>query len=274
MRYSTIVVFGSEQNHSVRSPEVLSELIERVRSLLEPYPCQLSCRGEIVDEDYRNIAPPEAALSAKTIERWLDAAGNGYFLNFEMFDDRWSDHEDALVYAGINKLWDANENGNWLERTPTGAENNVTIAVTKARGMGLLPGNLQLLSTQVSGFYGFIEQDVGWDQPAGCIGLRGRMIDVRWHDITAHDCERRSLSLRTGVPTLYQHMVLCNDHFIDVRPSDLSADLVEECRPLGEDVWYVKFAEDPKLDQAIADDLARFINVFGEYSDDEVLSMP
>jgi hypothetical protein len=262
--YSTIVLFGKEDQAGVASPDRFERLVDALGAALRVAGCPLKCRGLIEGERGRNLAPRKGDLGGKTIAAWKARLGDGRLKQFEIFDAAWSEEHFPAAYAAINKLWDFGPDG-YSERTRHGAESNVTVAIRHdlvAERLGWLPELAVELAPLCSAFYGFVEREVGWDVAKVPGGLRHDLIDLRWQDRTQGDYQRGRYSMEALVPRLYWGNLLSAAHLRDGTPDALPSDAVERVAPVdGGSRWYVGFAGDPQADPDLHRALLPYVNV-------------
>lgn len=210
------------------------------------------------------------------MEDWKRQLQSGVFTQFEVFDASWTEESFPAVYAAINKLWGYGPEG-YVERTDIGAENNVTVAIHREivldrMNMSRVESYTKQLAGMTSAFYGFIELGVQWDRPMlpdQPDGLRGDLIDVRWHERGWNDYRNGMYRMEEMIPRLYWTNLLRGAHFRDGGPDALPERLVERVEEWDGDRFYVRFVRDPQADDRFAWEIAPYFNLLPEDTDED-----
>jgi hypothetical protein len=165
----------------------------------------------------------------------------------ELFDSTWSKGHHPDAFASIHKLWGYGPGG-YTERTKTGPENNVTVAVRTdlvENAFERLEAAARPMAEKIDCFYGTIELSVPWDRPWR--SAREDMIDIRWHNRAANDYRNGKYRMEHMVPRLNCGNLLCRSQFTHFDPQQLSklpgVAKVEEW-PSG--LTYLRLAEQPE----------------------------
>ncbi len=82
--------------------------------LLAPAGRELRVRGHIQGERGRNVAPRRAKPTAALTEKYLERMASDRFVNWELFDDSWSDSKAPDLYAAVSRR--SKPAQHWLER--------------------------------------------------------------------------------------------------------------------------------------------------------------
>lgn len=262
--YTTIVVFGKEDNHSVASPNRFDEMLTSVTSFLEMGHCPLKCHGLVEGSTGKNLSPKAGTFNTKKATEWVTSVTGQHFSHIQIYDESWSSINFPNVFAAIHKMWGYGSSG-YSERTSTGAENNITLAIRKdvlSECLNSLDAYLEHIVDIASGFYGFIEPSVQWDvlmSPYGVV--RGRMIDMRWHDVGINDYRRGTYKMDDLVPRLYWANVFSRRHFKQGSPDGLPPQAVSQIENWGNELYYIRFAHDPQNDADFHKELQSYFNI-------------
>ena len=263
--YSTLVIFGKEGEKSILSPSRFLRIADILYSVLNVRVEQVKCRGRI-EREGKNIAPRTSRFSPQLLTKWSEQLNGDTFMNFEIYDAEWKNNQHPKVYAAITKFWEYDTEG-YSERTKVGAENCITIAVDISElsipGAVFFESVAQRLMNELNIMYGFIEVDVGWDRQIGNGPLRGHMIDLRWYDLTSVDYRRGKYNMDAVIPRLYMANFLSRNHF--KRAGDCSSLLPEWtvclCEKWSNDLFFIKFAEDPQQNDDFYNEVKQYFNL-------------
>ncbi len=258
--YATLVVFGREHARSVSSPELFREIVRSLASFVALSGYQLKCRGYVMNTQGRNVAPRKSRFTDRAVDNWQSALGQGRFMSFELFDEAWSDIHFPVQYAHLEKLWSYSSEG-YIETTKNGAENAVTVAMRReflANRLLPLERYAETLTRTLSGFYGYIENDVEWDREI-IKGLHEDAINYRTNR-AARDC-KGAYTMSTMIPRLYWGNILSRAHFLDGNPGSLPSWAVAHTEMWGNDIYYVRFVRDPQEDSTFHKAIAPFFNI-------------
>jgi hypothetical protein len=262
IHYTTLVVFGSEQRSTVTSPDVFGRLASTLHSYLGYVEVSIRCSGQIDNASGKNIAPRAGTFDKKRLEQWEQSLADGTFMQFELYDaaSRRDSYTDPTAYAAINKMWSFSPSG-YSERTPTGAENNITLALPNDKiSIEDLKVLLKTFAETIDAVYGFIEPDVTWDVSVGD-GLRARMIDLRWEEVGSNDYKRVLYNMNDMVPRLYRVNLFSRSQFRDHNPLLLPTSLTHSVDALSHGRVLIEFIEDPQKNDAFRLEVEPFFNL-------------
>lgn len=258
--YATLVVFGREHARSVSSPQLFRQVVQSLTSFVTISGYQLKCRGYVMDARGRNVAPRKSRFTDRAVDNWQQALGQGHFMSFELFDEAWSDIHFPVQYAHLEKLWSYSPEG-YIETTKNGAENAVTVAMRReflANRLVPLERYAETLTRMLSGFYGYIENDVEWDREL-IEGLREDAINHRTNR-AARDY-KNAYTMDTMIPRLHWGNILSSAHFIDGNPGSLPSWAVAHTEIWSNDIYYVRFVRDPQEDNTLYEAVAPFFHI-------------
>lgn len=219
--YSVLVLFGTEGNHSVASPQTFAELSDSMARVLGTAGCALKTRGRIESAAGKNAAPRQAPWTPSLRDRYVQALNAGRFQAIEQFDAEWGSGHYPSAYGAIRKLWGFGPTGP-TERTSVGAENNITLAVqegAKAAGLEQFKATAREMLEKIDCFYGFIETGVPWDRPRGPV--YEDMIDIRWHNRANVDYRNGKYQMKDSVPRLYRGNLFCPSQLRGSAPGEI-----------------------------------------------------
>lgn len=260
--YATLVVFGKEGTRSVTSPDTFREIVTSLTSFVGVTSHTLKSRGYIVDAQDRNVAPRRGILSSNKVDDWIQALGSGTFMTMELFDGAWSDTHFPAVYANLHRLWGPYTPSGYAERAGNGAENCVTVAFRKDllmfMQMKAMESYARTIVDMLSGFYGYVEHDVEWDQEV-IKGLRENAINHRTRQ-TARDY-RGTYRMDDMIPRLYWGNILSRAHFKGGSPDALPAWAVARLETWRDNLFYVRFVRDPQADPELRQALEPYFNL-------------
>lgn len=261
--YSTIVLFGREQERSILHGDQFADLVNTLADIVRGAGCTAKSRGIIEGAKGRNVAPRKGTWDGKMLPRWKESMSLGRFKQFELFDSEWSEDHFPAAYAAINKMWGYGPDG-YTERTADGAESNVTVALRRdvvADRMAQMEDHARLLAGMISAFYGFLEFEVQWDRETTPGGLRTDMVDLRWYNRSSGDYKRGTYRMDEALSRLYWGNVLSVAHLRGRALEELPGWAVARSEEWEGGLSYIRFSRDPQEDREFARMLEPYFNL-------------
>lgn len=260
MTYFSVVLFGKEAKGSgLHHPETFQAVTASLTRLLASTGQDLRVRGFVEGERGRNVAPRRGKPTPALTERYIEKMSSDRFVNWELFDDSWSNTKPPDLYVNLTKLWHYDAASGYTPRTVHGAENCVTLAVADdAVPQVQLVEAARGLFEPLGVFYGFVEPTVGWDRPRTAAGVGacfGELMDTRWHELIGAYVEKDRMDAL--VPGIFRGNVLSAAHLRQgVEGVRAVADRVETWGGL----TYVEFDRDPQFDRSTFDSCIPYFN--------------